>query len=145
MSRRVNFRASTGQIATGTSRKTMLQLVAAANHRLTNVYFTIGFFGVSPTAEPIEVRVLKQTTAGTMTALTPVKDCDTDDETLQVTAQHTATAEPTASDVKYAQPVHPQQSAREIGPFTVPGGQRLGLDVLAPADVDCIVTVRGEE
>jgi hypothetical protein len=142
---RVKFRAATGQVSTTTGLRTILQLVAAANHRLSNVFFSISFEGISSTDPPIEVRVLRQTTAGTMSALTPIKDESTDDETLQVTAQHTATVEPTAGDVLYRQFVHPQNGARELGPFTVPGGTRLGLDVLGTPAVDCIVSARGEE
>jgi hypothetical protein len=141
----VVFRGVTAQISTGTSLKTILQLVAAAQHRVRNVYFSISFEGVTPTDAPIQVRILKQTTAGTMSSLTLVKDCPADDETLQTTAQHTATVEPTAGDVRYSQFVHPQGSARRIGPFTMQGGEKLGIDVLAANAVDCIVSVEGEE
>lgn len=142
----VNFRGSTIQITTGTSLKTILQLIAASNHRVKNVYFTISFEGVTPTDAPIQVRILKQTTAGTSTgALTLVKDNAADDETIQTTANYGMSAEPTASDVKHSQFIHPQGGARELGPFTIPGGERLGIDVLAANAVDCIVSVRGEE
>lgn len=142
----VTFRGNPAQIAcVAATAKTLLQLIAAANHRVKNVYFTISFEGVTPSDAPAQVRVLKQTTAGTVTTLTLVKDDDTQDETLQTTAGHSATAEPTASDVKYSQFVHPQGGARELGPFTIPGGQRLGIEVTVAANVDAIVSVRGEE
>lgn len=141
----VKFRATTAQITTGTSLKTLLQLVAASNHRVTEVYFNIHFEGVTPTDAPIQVRILKQTTAGTMSALTLVKDNAGDTETLEVSAQHTATAEPTAGDVKQILLIHPQGGAREIGPFVIPGGERLGLDVLAANAVDAVVSARGVE
>jgi hypothetical protein len=140
----VLFRGNTGQVAcTASTAKTVLQVVAASNHRI-HVSFTVTFEGVSATDAPAQVRILKQTTAGTSSALTLVKDCDTDDETLQTTAIHTATVEPTASDVKETQFVHPQ-SGRTFGPFRVPGGQRLGVEVTVSANVDCVVAVRGEE
>ena len=146
MSQRVKFRANTAQVAcVAATAKTVIQIVAAAQHRLTNVFFSISFEGVSATDAPAQFRILKQTTAGTMSSLTPVKDCDTDDETLQITALHTATAEPTASDVKQSGFIHPQGGARELGPFTVPGGQRMGVEITVSANVDCLISCRGEE
>src|SRR5262245_33656263 len=105
----VRFKGVTGQIATGTSAKTLAQIVAAANHGVLLEEVSISFDGTSNTATPIKVDILRQTTAGTMSALTLVKDPDDTDETLQTTAQHTATAEPTASDVLATEHVHPQQ------------------------------------
>lgn len=146
MSKRVGWRAQhSSAIQTGTAAKTVLQIIAAANHRLSNVYFNIGFKGVTGTDVPITVDVVKQTTDGTSSALTPVKDCDTDDETLQVTARRDASVEPTTTDLKWSYAVHPQAGARMIGPFTIPGGQRLGLRVTAAVDVACIPSAQGEE
>lgn len=141
----VKFRAVTGQVSCVTATpKTVMQLIAATNQRVTEVYFTVSFEGIAPTDAPAQVRILKQTSAGTMTSLTPVKDA-ADPETLQTTAQHSASAEPTASDVKYSQFVHPQGAAREIGPFVLPAGERIGIEVTASATVDCIVSARGVE
>lgn len=145
----VRFKAVTGEVATGTSAKTILQVVAAANHGLKIDEVSISFKGTSNTATPIKVDVLRQTTAGTMTSLTPVKDPDDSDETLQVTAQHTATAEPTAGDVLMSELVHPQQGYTWQAPFgreiKVGGGDRLAVRVTAAADVNCIARVAGEE
>src|SRR5438067_1781420 len=104
----VRFKAVTGEVATGTALKTILQVVAASNHGVLIDEWSISFTGISNTATPILVQVMRQTTAGTMSSLTPVKDPDDTDETLQTTAQHTATAEPTASDVLFREEVHPQ-------------------------------------
>ena len=145
----VRFKAVTGQIATGTSAKTLLQVVAAANHGILIDEISISFAGTSNTATPIKVDVLRQTTAGTMSALTPVKDPDDSDETLQVTAQHTATAEPTAGDVLLSEHIHPQQGYTWQAPFgrsiKIGGGDRLGVRTTAAADVNAIVRVAGEE
>lgn len=145
----VGFAANTAAIATGTSAKTLLQIVAASNHRVKIDEIQVAFEGVSNTATPIKVDVLKQTDAGTMSALTLVKRNDVDDETLEVSAQHTATVEPSAGDVLMSFYVHPQTSytwqaqyGREI---QVPGGDRLGVRVTADADVNAIVRVFGEE
>lgn len=142
----VKFRANTAQVATGTAAKTIMQLVAASNHRIIVNKIVVSFEGVTATDAPIQVRVLRQTTAGTMTGLTPVKDSDSDDETLQVTAQHTATGtEPTAGDVLESQLVHPQSSRVFVGPYIVKGGGRLGVEVTSGVNIDCIVSAYGEE
>jgi len=143
------FKVVTGEIATGTSAKTLLQIVAAANHGVLIDEISISFKGTSNTATPIRVRVLRQTTAGTMTSLTPVKDPPDSGETLQVGAQHTATAEPTAGDVLMTELVHPQTGYTWQAPFgreiKIGGGGRLGIEVLAGADVNAVVRVVGEE
>ena len=146
----VRFKGATGEIATGTSAKTIAQIVAASNHGVLIDTIEVGFKGVSNTASPILVRLVRQTTAGTMSSLTLVKDPDDADETLQTTAQHTATAEPTSGDVIWSGLVHPQLGwqwpyagrGREI---KIGGGDRLGVVVTAAADVNCTVSFAGEE
>jgi hypothetical protein len=139
--------ASTAEIAlTAATAKTCLQLVAAANHRVKLLGWGCYFDGTSTTAEPVQVRVLRQTTAGTMSALTPFKRDDSIADTLLTTAQHTASAEPAASDVLEALEVHPQQGFREWFPMgaeiIIGGGDRLGFEFTAPAGVnvrvDCV-------
>lgn len=143
------FKAVTGQISTGTSAKTLLQIVAATNQKVLIDEISISFNGVSTTAEPIKVDVLRQTTAGTMSALTLVKDPDDFDETIQTTAQHTASAEPTAGDVLLSEHVHPQQGYTWQAPLgreiRIGGGDRLGIRVTAAASVSAIARVCGEE
>jgi len=143
----VGFRAVTAAIATGTALKTLLQLVGASNHRVAVRSIAISFDGVSTTGVPILVEVLRQSTAGTMSALTPVKANDSDAETLELTAQHTATAEPTAGDVVASMLVHPQ--SRHVFYFNPPqvikGGGRLGVRVTAAVSVNAVVMAEGEE
>lgn len=143
------IKGATGAIATGTSLKTLLQIVAAANHKVLIDKISISFNGTSSTAEPIRVDLIRQTTAGTMSSLTLAKDPDDWDEAIQTTAQHTATAEPTAGDVLDSVHVHPQQGydwnfayGREV---RIGGGDRLGIRVLAPATVNAVVSFAGEE
>lgn len=145
----VRFKAVTPEVATGTSVKTIAQLVAAANHAVLVEEVSVSFQGVTTTGEPIKVDVLRQTTGGNMDTLTPVKDPDDSDETLQVTARQAATGEPTAGDVLMSEFVHPQQGytwtlgfGRQI---KIGGGDRLGVRVTAAADVGCIVRFVGEE
>lgn len=147
----VRFSARTDPIATGTSAKTLLQLVAASNHGVLVDEISISFAGTNNTNAPIRVDVLRQTTAGTMTtsASTIVKDPDDSDETLQTTRQDTATAEPTAGDILMTEYVHPQTGYTWQAPFGRPikigGGDRLGIRVTAANDVNAVVRVRGEE
>lgn len=132
-------------ISTGTSAKTLLQVVAAANHGVRITEVAIGFHGVNATHEPILVELLRQTTAGTMSSLTPVKGDDGVSDTLDTTAQHTATAEPTAGDILRAWTVHPQTGLVYIAPpgapITAPAAGRIGLRVTAANSVnaDCYV------
>ena len=139
----------TGEIATGTAAKTLVQLIAPANHRLRVVSYKISFKGTSATAAPIKVRLLRQSTAGTMSALTPVKLDDSIAETLLATAQHTATAEPTAGDVLESIEVHPQSGYEKIFAYgeepIVGGGDRIGIEVTAGADVSAIAEIQYEE
>ncbi len=141
--------AQTAEIAlTAATAKTVLQLVAPANQRLKIKGWGVFFDGVSASAEPVQTRVLRQTTAGTMTSLTPVKLC-AGSETLQATAQHTATAEPTAGDVLDVVEVHPQSGYEKMIPldqnWDVPGGGRVGIECTAPAGVNVRAKIFFEE
>lgn len=145
----VGFKATKSAIATGSSLKTLVQIVAAANHAVKISEISISFAGTSNTATPILVQISRQTTAGTMTSLTPVKDPDDSGETLQTTAQHTATSEPTTTDVLMEEYVHPQTGYCWQAPFgkeiKIGGGDRLGIRVTAAADVNATARVVGEE
>ena len=142
--------AATTEIAlTAATAKTVVQLVAAANHRVKILGWGVFFDGTSTTAEPVQVRLLRQTTAGTMSALTPTKRDDSIADTLLTTAQHTATAEPTAGDLLEAIEVHPQQGYQVLYPLGVEpiigGGDRVGIECTAPAGVNVRATVLFEE
>jgi hypothetical protein len=129
--------------------KTVIQLVAATNHRVKVLRWGVFFDGVSVSAEPVQVRLLRQTTAGTMSSLTPVKLDDSLAETLQTTSQHTATAEPTAGDVVDVVEVHPQSGYEIIYPLgqevIIGGGDRLGIECTAPAGVNVRAKIVFEE
>lgn len=132
--------AQTAEVAlTAATAKTVMQIVAPTNQRLRLKRWGVFFDGVSAADAPVQVRLLRQTTAGTMTSLTPVKQV-AGSETVQTTAQHTATVEPTASDVIDAAEVHPQSGYEVIIPFDmpieVPGGGRLGIECTAPDAVN---------
>lgn len=145
----VHWTAVSAEIATGTSAKTLVQVVAAANIREIIKWIRVSFKGVSTTDAPILVRVLRQSTAGTMSSLTVNKINSGDDETLQVTAQHTASAEPTAGNVLCSALVHPQGNYTfwfpDNAPLILKGGERIGVEVTAGVGVNAVVEVRGEE
>jgi len=141
--------AQTGEIATGTAKKTLLQLLAPANQRLKVKEISVSFDGISNTDEPVNVQILRQTTAGTMTALTPQKLNESDGETLQGTAQHTATAEPTGTSEVMGEQVHPQGGFTWQAPFggeiVIKGGDRLGIAVTAGVTVNAKARMIYEE
>jgi len=132
--------------------KTVLQLVSATNVRLAVSEVTISFDGISNTAEPVSVQVLRQTTAGTGgSARNPLKLDDDIATALQATGlENIVTTEPTASDILATLEVHPQ--AGVIYQLPIPDGEivigsadRLGLRATAPAAVNCLASMRGEE
>lgn len=136
-------------VASGTSVKTLIQLIAAANHAIRILEIGISFQGTSATAQPVLVDVIRQTTAGTMSALTPVKGDDSCGDTLATTATHTATAEPTAGDILRTWSIHPQQGlvyqVPDLHPLPVGAADRLGLRVTAAVDVDVDAYIVFEE
>jgi len=130
--------------------KTVLQLISATNVRLAVSEVTISFDGTSNTAEPVLVVVRRQTTAGTATSRTPLKLDDDISTALQTTGSENATAEPTGSDILATMEVHPQ--AGVIYQLPIPDGEivigsadRLGIVATAPAAVNCVASMRGEE
>lgn len=147
---RVRLAATTqGEIAAAVgAAKTVLQIVAAANHPIAVKGYSVSFDGTSASAEPVQVDVLRQTTAGTMSAGTPVEETNTG-TTLQTTSQINATVEPTAGAVLRRYEVHPQSGVLEK--FTIEdeimvgGGGRLGIRVTAPAAVNVLASISVEE
>ncbi len=120
--------------------ETLLQLVAAANHRVKLIGWGVSFKGVTVTDEPIKVTLKRQTTAGTSSAGTVVKVDDSIAETLQTTSLITFTAEPTAGDELEVKNVHPQGWYEKFYPegreVIVGGGDRIGIEVVTPTGVN---------
>jgi hypothetical protein len=114
--------------------KTIMMLVAPANQRVQCDGFSVSFDGVSATAEPVHVELVRFTTGGTMTAATPVRK-GAGTETIQTTGFKNATAEPTAGDVLRRYNIHPQTGAEykyDPKEIEMPGGTRLGLRCTVP-------------
>ena len=93
--------------------------------------YGLGGRGISNTQAPGLVEFLRQTTAGTASALTARKKQPSRTETLQATAQEDFTVEPTSTDVVRNHTVHPQTDLEIRDGFgnemEVEGGGRLGL------------------
>lgn len=132
--------ATSGEVAIANG-KTILQVVAAANDRLKVSSWGIGFKGTSATDVPVLVTILRQTTAGTMSAGTAgvnlSKKNNADPETVQTTVQINATVEPTSGDIIENFEVHPQTGVIKLYPagqeLIIPNGGRLAIKVTSAA------------
>jgi hypothetical protein len=116
--------------------KTILQATAPAQQRVICKGWSVNFKGLSTTAEPIEVLLVFQTTAGTFTNTPTGQKIDGSmGETVQTVGKHTPTAEPTLGDVVRRKTVHPQMSYSEYGDkiAVLGGGDRLAIVCVTPA------------
>jgi len=124
---------------TAAATETLLQLVAASNHRVKLIGWGVSFKGTSVTEEPIKVVLKRQTTAGTSSAGTVVKVDDSIAETLQTASRISFTGEPTAGDELEVLNVHPQGWMNKFYPegreIIVGGGDRIGIEVTTPTGV----------
>ncbi len=143
--------AQTAEVATTTSKKTLLQVLAAANHRVKVKEISISFDGISSVAAPIIVQVLRQTDAGTGgDSLTLQKMNESDQETLQTTAlKDIDGGEPTGANEVLGEEVHPQGGYTWQAPFggeiIIEGGDRLGVAVTAAVGVNAKIRMIVEE
>lgn len=134
---------------TAATTRTLLQVLAPTNHRVKLTKLSVTCEGVVVTDTPILIELLRQTTAGTMTAITErVIDPPGADETPQTVGTHSATStEPTAGDILDEWFVHPQSGFAIVFPLNqqpaIPGGGRLAIRATAPqaVDVRCSVWV----
>lgn len=128
--------------------KTVLQVIAPANHRVKILGWGAFFDGVSATNTPVRIRLQRQTTAGTMSALTPTKTASRA-ESLLVIAQFNATAEPSNSDIIEQATCHPQQGYEvKFAPgqeLIIEGGGRVGIEILAVNAVNSFTKIFFEE
>lgn len=132
---------SGSQALVANTAETILQLTAAANHRLRIKGFSVTVAGTA--AVDLTVRVIRQSSAGTSgTTVTPVKIEPAAAETIQTTAATNFSAEPTATDVLQYKRL--QGSYEKIFPLgqelIVAGGGRIAIECTATA----IATVAAE-
>lgn len=133
-----------------TTQVTVVQLVAAANQRAKVLGYGFYLDGVLNSAQPVEIIVQRQTTAGTANAGTPKLVEKELTETIQTTAQITfSSTEPTYGDVLKTFTVHPQLGYEYLAPLgqedIIQGGGRLGFTAHAPAAVNIRGYVKFEE
>lgn len=135
------------------SLKTAVQVAAPNNQRLRVTGISIGLSGGGAADKACRVRLLRQTTAGTGTAQTPVK-LVAGAEAVQATGLKAHTVEPTAGDVLHEFSVHPNGGLADLTfppgiiNYEVPGGGRIGVDIQNPtgnAAMTAQVTLRYEE
>lgn len=146
----VGFYMSTAEVAlAAATAKTVIEITAGANHRALVEQFGFFFDGISGTDQPVVVELIRIGTTGTGTAGTPVKRDPDMSETLQVDFKYNFTVEPTGITVLKRWNIHPQSGYEVILPITglypIPGGDLLGLRFTAPAVVNVIVNVEGQE
>jgi hypothetical protein len=142
--------AVTGEVSvSAATAKTVLQLVAPTNQRVAILGIGIYFKGTTVTNEPVTIKLERQTTAGTMSSLTPRKVDDDIATNLQTTAQHTATAEPTSGNLLDQWYIHPQAGVEHDLPlgqeFIIGGGDRVGIVITADNAVTVMAKIRFEE
>jgi len=129
--------------------KTVLQIEAANHHRVLLRGLSIMGKGTGTTDTPIRARLLRQTSAGTMTTATAEKNDESDDETIQATSRINATAEPTAGNPIQFWEFHPQTGLMVFFPPglepVIKGGNRLGLELLAAQAQTVAVSALFEE
>lgn len=126
-------------LVSGTA-KTVLQMGTPSNLRAPIIRWGVFFDGQSVTDEPVQVRLLRQTSSGTMTTLAVRKLDGSLSESPQTIAQYDASAEPTAGDVLDGKEVHPQTGYEMIYPLMqepiVQGGGRVGIECTASSSVN---------
>jgi len=150
----IRWSAVSSEIASGTSKLTVLQVGAPTNRRLQVDELWLDLKGTTNTDAPVLVEIEIQSDNGTGgDAVTVKKINQSDDETLQTTAVENTdgSSQPTVVAVLIAREVHPQG-----GMFTwrapwpgkelpVKGGQKLGISVTAGASVTVQAGILGEE
>lgn len=130
--------------------KTACQIAAPTNQRVKILGFGFYFDGVTSNATPVELRIQKQTTAGTGTAITVGDDEPELTETIQTVATGNFTVEPTPGQVLRVPSIPAFMGMYEVPlpqgqEIIVAGGTRLGFTFNAPAAVNVRGYVRCEE
>jgi hypothetical protein len=138
---------------TGGTPKTVLQFVSPASTSLQVIQeILVSFDGTSNTAVPTIVSVLRKTGNATVTAQTRSKTKDTSTALITDSANTgvNASAEGTDGAVLTIFHCHPQ--AGVIYPVPLPDGELelagsgiIAIKVNAPANVNCLATMHGEE
>ena len=116
--------------------KTLVQLVPATQRPIKLREIAVTFDG-SAAQKGFIVELLIQSTAGTASALTTTKATRNDSQTIQTTAQHIFTVEPTAGEVLRRWILSPQAglvyTLADPDGLIIAAGERVALRVIVPA------------
>lgn len=139
---------TSGELASGTAAKTLLQLLAPADAWLEPVSARIFFGGTNAAHAAHRIQLMKQTTAGTGgSAVTPAKILKADTDTVRSSAlKDISSAEPTYGDVLDEVWVDPNKgfylwNFAQLGFLQLKAGERLAIVDLDPNGNDTPVTV----
>lgn len=118
--------------------ETVIALIGASAVKAKIVEFGIAFDGISATAEPVRIRMIRTTADdGTATGATEVQWSDPDNPTPNCAVKHSYTAEPT----KASQPMAEWQCHPQAGlVIQWPLGREPGLDNSSSAGIAFEVT-----
>lgn len=135
---------------TGITLKTVCQVRTSSHCRVRILEIAIGFHGTVNTNEPIQVDLYRQSSSGTMTAVTARPSDEDLTETFETTGGVNASAEPTPGVFAHNfPPVHPQAGMIYIFPkgaeIIVKPSSWLGLVVTAAQAVNCDGYIKFEE
>lgn len=131
----LRLRTPVDEITVGNSAtKTVVLITAPSNQKVRVKAWSVSTDGTDSTQSPVTIELMKFTTAGTMTSITPVKMNQDDGETPQSTAAKNATVEPTGGDVYMNREIpFANGNFTYIFPFgeeiLVKGGERIGIRV----------------
>lgn len=147
----VRFSVETGPQGSGVAAHALMQLLAAAHHRVHIHELSVSFRGTNATHAPALVEIVRYSDAGTSVALTPVKLNSGDNETIQTTARKTFTGtEPVATDILFSELITPNGGGYtwgggNAGPLVLIGGERIGVRVTSANDTPVNVRAVCEE
>lgn len=138
-------------LSSGTAKTIASLTTPSTGARISIQAVTLTFDGTSNTAQPVEVHLQRITTDGTGTAQNPAKK-DTDiSSSLLLTGKVNYTVEPTytANAFVLSELIHPQAGVQYPlplpGEIIVPANAIIGLWVNAPASVNTLFMLEGEE
>ncbi len=124
--------------------ETLVQIVTGSTRQVKVKEWGVSFDGTSATATPIRVDLLRQTTAGTSSALTIIENDPTGPAPIS-TALQDFSAEPTAGDVLWSQYLTPAGGFDRVQlplgeEIVVDVSTRIGLRVVVPSGSNCNAT-----
>lgn len=131
--------------------ETLVQVRGSASVKTRLLAWGVSFDSTSATAEPVLVRLVRQTTDGTGTGASEVKN-DPDDPAALVTTFHTFSAEPTLGDILEEYDVFPggipfviQYPLGDEPIIDSDTASRMAIVVTAPAIVNVVAWMRWRE